>query len=95
MSIFTPLEAELSRLWGTVSGEARAAVEAALSEAKAEISVLEAKAADIEARLRTVLGTAESDIKTAVSAAEPGVKSEVQALLAKLLAAAESALGGA
>jgi tRNA U54 and U55 pseudouridine synthase Pus10 len=95
MSILAGVEAELSKLWTEVSGEARAAIETALSDAKAEVSVLEAKAADIEAKLRTALSEAETEIKAAVSAATPGIKSEVEALVAKLISAVEGALGGA
>jgi len=95
MSILSGVEAELSKLWSEVSGEARAAIETALSDAKAEVSVLEAKAADVEAKLRTALGEAETEIKAAVAAAAPEVKTEVEALVAKLIAAVEGALGGA
>lgn len=93
MSIFTPLEAELSNLWSTISGEARAAIESALSDAKAEISVLEATAADIEAKVRTAASLAASEVRAAVAADLPEVKGAAEAALAKLLAAIESALG--
>lgn len=92
MSVFAGLEAELGKLWATISGEARAALEVAVADAKSEISALESKAADVEARVRTVVAQVSGDVKAAVAAADPGVKAEVEALAEKLVADVEAAL---
>jgi len=92
MSILSGLEAELSKLWSEVSGDARTAVESALADARTEISVLEAKAADIEARVRTLASAAKSDVEQAIGAAGPGVKADVEQLIAKLVQDLEQAL---
>lgn len=92
MSIFTPLEDELSKLWGVVTGEARTAVETALEDAKGEISVLESKAADLAAKVKAAATAAEADIKAAVANDSPDVKTKVETLAAKLVADIEAAL---
>lgn len=88
MSILSGVEAELSKL----SAEVRAALEPALADAKTEIGVLEARAADIEARIRTVAAAAKTDIEQVIEAAGPGVKTEVGQLIAKLVQDLEQAL---
>lgn len=89
MSVFGPLEAELAKVWGVISGEARAAAEAALADAKDELSKLESQAASFEAEVRTAVGQAESDLKGAVAGAEPGVKANVEQLVSGLVAKIE------
>lgn len=88
MSILSGVEAELGKL----SAEVRAALQPALADAKKEIGVLEARAADIEARVRTLAGAAKTDIEQVIEAAGPGVKTTVGQLIAKLIADLEQAL---
>jgi hypothetical protein len=83
-AMFAALEAKLRAYWHDLTGEARADLEKALEEVKAE-----------EAKLAPLLTTFEADVKAAVAVAEPELKSAVEALLGKLLADAGSVLGGA
>lgn len=88
MSILSGVEAELGKL----SAEVRAALQPALADAKKEIGVLEARAADIEARVRTLAAAAKADIEQVIEAAGPGVKTAVGQLIAKLVQDLEQAL---
>lgn len=76
--MFEKLEAELSKLWGEVSGDARKEVEAALAKAKQD-----------EAAIAALVGTAKTQIEAAVAAAEPGVKTAVEAAVQALVAELE------
>lgn len=92
MSILSGIETEVGKIISDISAESRAALASAIEDAKTEVSVLEAKAADIEARIRTLAGAAKKDIEQVIEAAGPGVRTEIGQLIAKLVADLEQAL---
>lgn len=80
--MFAALEARLEKFWSEVTGEARAEVETALSDLKAEV-----------AKAGPLLGQFEADIRAAVAAAAPEVSAAVEDLVAKLIEDAAAILG--
>ena len=80
--MFAALEAKIKQYWANLSGEAKAELEDALDDVKAQ-----------EAKFAPLLTAFESDLKAAVAAVEPEVKASVETLLTKLLEDAGSLLG--
>ncbi len=74
-SMFAALEAKLAQLWHKIDGEAKAEIEKALADAKAELAQAEPILTEFEAGLKALL-----------VAAEPQLKADAEALLVKLLA---------
>ena len=82
MSLLAPIEAKLEQIWSEVTGEARAEVEKALADVRAEV-----------AKVEPLLTSFKTDVEAAVAAAEPAVKTAVEALAAKLLEDAAAIFG--
>jgi hypothetical protein len=76
------LEAKIKLVWNDLTGEARAELEKALADAKAD-----------EAQLKPLIGTFKTDLEGVLAAAEPELKKAAGALLAKLVADASAILG--
>jgi hypothetical protein len=81
--MFAALEAKIAACWHELTGEARAELEKALADAKAE-----------EAKLAPLLTTFEADLKAAVAVAEPELQKVIEGLLSKLLADAAAVIPG-
>jgi hypothetical protein len=82
MSLLSPIEAKLEQIWSEVTGEARAEVERALADVRAEV-----------AKVEPLLTSFKTDVVAAVEAAEPTVKTAVEALATKLLEDAAAIFG--
>lgn len=74
MSLLTAVEAEAGKLWSEVSGAARADLEKALADAKAE-----------EGKLAPLVGEARTDLEAIVAEVEPEIKAAVSGRLAQLV----------
>lgn len=88
-AVFAALEQELAKVWHLVGGDAKAALEQALADAKADAEQAKTSLAKFE----PLLGEFETEAKAVVAALEPTVKAQLEALLAKLLAGAAPLLG--
>lgn len=84
MSILSTIEAKAEAFWHKLDGEAKAALEQALADAKAEL-----------AQAGPLLTEFEAGLKALLVAAEPQLKADAEALLAKLLADFAPLLGQA
>jgi hypothetical protein len=76
------LEAKVRLFWHDLTGEARAELEKALADARAD-----------EAQLKPLIDTFRTDLEDVISAAEPGLKKAAEDLLEKLIADAAAILG--
>ncbi len=83
-TMFEVFEAKLAALWHKIDGEAKAELQQALADLKAEVSQAEPLLTEFEAGLKALL-----------VAAEPQLKADAEALLAKLLADFAPMLGKA
>ena len=82
MPMLAALEAKLKLFWHDLTGEARAELEKALADAKAN-----------EAQLKPLIGGFKADLEAVIAAAEPELKKAAENLLAKLAADAAAILG--
>jgi hypothetical protein len=76
MSLAT-VESEITSWWHELTGEARAEIQKALDDAKAE-------EADVAAQLKTLIAAAKAAVEEAVTAAEPGIAAAVKTLVGQL-----------
>jgi len=87
--MFAALEAEFAKVWHVLDGEAKAALQQAIADAKADAEQAKASLSKFE----PLLGEFEAEAKAVIAALEPTVKAQLEALLVKLLAGAAPLLG--